>query len=280
MATPFVQRVFHPTDFSEASERAFAHALAISLGRQASLTIMNASKGFKGEDWTRFPSIVKTLERWGLLEKGSDRAQVFERFKMKVKKVGVDAGSPSDAILEYLAHNPADLVVMATEGREGLPRFMRESVAQRVGRTSGARTLFVPAGGKSFIAPDDGSLALHRILVPVAETPDPDAAAEIATRAAATLGVHPVTLHALHVGEKMPPVTLPQGEAWTWEQSTRPGDPVEGILAAAGELDSDLIVMTTDGRDVLIDALRGSHMERVVRNAPCPVAAIPIPKQK
>ena len=278
MATPFVQRVFHPTDFSDASERAFAHALAISLGRQASLTIMNASKGFQGQDWTRFPSIVKTLERWGLLEKGSDRSEVFERFKMKVKKVGVDAGSPSNAILDYLAQNPTDLVVMATEGREGIPRVLRESVAERVGRTSGVRTLFIPAEGKGFIKPEDGTLALKRILVPVAETPDPDDAAEIATRAAETLGDHPVTIHVLHVGEKMPTVVLPEGEAWTWEQSTRTGDPVEGILAAAKELDSDLIVMTTDGRDVLLDTFRGSHTERVVRGAPCPVVAVPIPK--
>jgi len=278
MATPFVHRVFHPTDFSEAAQRAFDHALAISLGRQASLTIMNASKGFQGGDWTRFPSIVKTLERWGLLEKGSDRAEVFERFKMKVKKVGVDAGAPADAILDYLAQNPTDLVVMATEGREGIPRVLRESVAERVGRTSGVRTLFVPADGKGFISSDDGSLALKRILVPVAEAPDPDDAAEIATRAAETLGDHPVTIHVLHVGEKMPPVVLPEGEAWTWEQSTRSGDPVEGILAAAKELDSDLIVMTTDGRDVLLDVFRGSHTERVVRGALCPVVAIPIPK--
>ena len=65
----------------------------------------------------------------------------------------------------------------------GLPGFLRESVAGRVSRSAGIRTLFVPSNGKSFVGPD-GNLSLHRILVPVAETPDPDDAAEIATRAA------------------------------------------------------------------------------------------------
>lgn len=41
----------------------------------------------------------------------------------------------------------------ATEQREGLPRFLRDSVAQRVARAAGARTLFVPKHGKGFVAP-------------------------------------------------------------------------------------------------------------------------------
>jgi nucleotide-binding universal stress UspA family protein len=51
------------------------------------------------------------------------------------------------------------------------------------------------------------------------------------------------------------------------------------ILAMARELDSDLIVMTSDGRDSFLDRFQGSHAERVVRGAPCPVAAIPVAKQ-
>ena len=33
--------------------------------------------------------------------------------------------------------------------------------------------------------------------------------------------------------------------------------------------------MTTDGRDGFLDALRGSHSERVLRQAPAPVLAVP-----
>lgn len=275
---PFVQSVLHPTDLSEASERAFAHALAIALLRRASLTVLNASRGFDEEHWTRFPSVMQTLKRWGILDEQSDRGDVFRKLEVRVKKVGVDEADPVDAIVDYVKEHPTDLMVVATEGREGLPRFLRDSVAQRAAREAGVRTLFVPAAVEGFVSVENGRLSLKRILVPVAETPDPDDAAEIAVRAADTLGDPPVALHALHVGERMPEVVLPEGERWTWSRSTRSGDPVEEILAAAREDPADLIVMTTDGRDALSDVYRGSHAERVVRAAPCPVAVLPLPK--
>jgi nucleotide-binding universal stress UspA family protein len=34
-------------------------------------------------------------------------------------------------------------------------------------------------------------------------------------------------------------------------------------------------MMTTDGRQGFLDALRGSHSERVLRRAPCPVLVLP-----
>ena len=113
----------------------------------------------------------------------------------------------------------------------------------------------------------------------MAETPDPGAAAEIATRAAESLGDLPVELHAMHVGDRMPDVFLPESDHWTWHQTSRQGDVIEEIVGAARELSADLIVMTTDGPDSFKDLFRGSHVQRVVRAASCPVAAIPIPKQ-
>jgi hypothetical protein len=38
---------------------------------------------------------------------------------------------------------------------------------------------------------------------------------------------------------------------------------------------TNLIVMATDGRNGFLDALRGSHSERVLRRTPCPLLAIP-----
>jgi nucleotide-binding universal stress UspA family protein len=140
------------------------------------------------------------------------------------------------------------------------------------------RALFVPEGGRGFVSPAEGALSLRRILVPVAERPDPQAAVESAAWAAEALGVPPVAIHVLHVGEALPALELPKGDDWTWHPMTRSGDPVEEILAAAEELPSDLLVMTTDGRDGFLDVFRGSHVERVVRRAGCPVVALPVPK--
>jgi nucleotide-binding universal stress UspA family protein len=50
---------------------------------------------------------------------------------------------------------------------------------------------------------------------------------------------------------------------------------IHGIVDAASKEAVDLIVMSTDGRNGFLDALRGSHSERVLRNAPCPLLTVP-----
>ena len=55
----------------------------------------------------------------------------------------------------------------------------------------------------------------------------------------------------------------------------RSGDVIQTILDNAESIDADLIVMATDGRDGFLDALRGSHSERVVRHASAPLLTVP-----
>lgn len=54
----------------------------------------------------------------------------------------------------------------------------------------------------------------------------------------------------------------------------RKGNPLEEILRYAGEIDADLIVMSTHGWTGLPHILLGSVAEKVVRHAPCPVMTI------
>jgi hypothetical protein len=56
---------------------------------------------------------------------------------------------------------------------------------------------------------------------------------------------------------------------------TRQGNVIEVILGTARQADADLILMSTDGRNGFLDAVRGSHSERILRHAPCPLLAIP-----
>jgi nucleotide-binding universal stress UspA family protein len=72
---------------------------------------------------------------------------------------------------------------------------------------------------------------------------------------------------------RFPAVRSTEGEAWVWKELRREGDVVAVILDAAAE--ADLVVMATEGEHGIIDALRGSVTERVVRDAPCPVLAVP-----
>jgi len=275
---PLVRSVLHPTDFSEASNRAFAHALAISVLRQTKLTILHVGKGIGGEiDWDDFPQVRKTLERWNLLDPGSPQSAVFEELNVKVSKRAERSWSPIRATRKFLEDNPHDLVVLATEGVEGGPDWLHRSDAEAIARGSGAMTLFVPSrASRGIVSLEDGDLNLKNILVPIDGKISGDAAIEFARRAAEIIGDGDVEITIFHIGEKMPPIPeLPEGAGWTWQTSLGHGEPTESILAEADKLDANLIVMTTNGRDTLDQALQGSTTERVLRKAHCPVLAVP-----
>ena len=59
--------IFYPSDFSPASEVAFAHALKWALLAQAELSILHVAPQPKDVQWTDFPGVRHTLERWGIL---------------------------------------------------------------------------------------------------------------------------------------------------------------------------------------------------------------------
>jgi nucleotide-binding universal stress UspA family protein len=270
---PFVKSVFHASDFDRESELAFAHALAIALMRQTRLAILHAGDRVE-EDWERFPAVRETLTRWGLLEPGSPRHDVFRKLSVEVTKVNAQ-GKPAAAMTRFITEHEPDLLVLATEGRKGLARWLHPSVAERVARRTHTMSLFVPKDGRGFVSPDDGSTSLRRILVPVDRLPDPTRAVVLATRAAEALGEPPCEITLLHVGSTHPPANdYPKGERWRFDERLQPGDVVDTILESGEK--ADLIVMATDGRNGPLDALRGSHTERVVRGAHCPVLAVPV----
>ena len=277
-AMPIVESVLHPTDFSPASERAFAHALAIALLRPTELTILHVNSQQESRvDWKRYPSVRPTLERWGLLEAGSPRSAVFERLQVKVKKMALRSSSPVLATTDFLCHEPTDLIVLATEGREGPTRWVNHSTAEEIARWSRTMTLFVPANSKrDFVSLENGELSLKNILVPIDWEPDCTAAVEFSRRAAENFGDGPVSITLLHVGDSQPVIpALEKSLDWIWQVETRQGDPLTEILLAADRHVVDLIVMPTAGHDGVLDTLRGSTTEQVLRRAPCPLLAVP-----
>lgn len=275
---PFVTSVFHPSDFSEASRNAFAHALAIALFRQTDFIILHSGRDFLGEDeWTKFPPVRKTLEKWKLLEPGSPRSAIFDELAVRVKKVNLRSLSPLSAALDYLDRHPTDLIVLATEGRDGPPSWIRPSKAERLARRTETMTLFVPNSAPGFVGIEDGEVTLRRILVPVDERPDPRSAIAYATRAAQLAAGDPVEILLLHVGDGagIPVFDLPDAPACSFQKLQRSGDVAEQILGTAREHAVDLIAMTTEGHDGILDALRGSVTEQVLRGSPCPLLAVP-----
>lgn len=275
-APPFrIQNVFHPSDFSETSQLAFAHALKIALAGKLELTLFHVLTSDEDLAWEDFPATRETLKRWRLTSSNSPRELIG--LGIKVLKMATRSPDPESAMLEHLGKKPADLIVLATQGRKRPWDIVRKRIAAPLARHAGTMTLFVREGARGFVAIDDGAVALETILVPVDEEPSPELALEAAEAAVHALATGPVKIVLLHVGAgtDLPEVRPPTPSNWVVETDIREGDVVEQILSSAKDHRADLIVMTTAGRHGFLDALRGSTSERVVELAPCPVLTIP-----
>jgi nucleotide-binding universal stress UspA family protein len=271
-----VKSIFHPSDFSEASEVAFAHALKIALVAGATLTMLHVEASHSTE-WQEFPGVRDTLERWKLIPMGSSKS-VVGKLGIKVKKVIASSKDPVKACLDFLEKHPEDLVVLAVHQREGRARWLEKSVGEPIARGAGQMTLFIPHGVEGFVSRQDGSISLRNILIPVTRKPSPQPSVEAAARLIRNLELPAGVVTLLHVGpaDEMPSVKLPADTDWTWNATVRTGEPADIILHTATELLSDLIVMTTDGPDGFLDGLRGTTSQRVLRKARCPVANLPV----
>jgi len=272
---PF-RRIFHPTDFSTADSAAFAHAVKLTLLVQGELTMMHVDPAIERKDFEDFPRIRPLLARWGILPEGSSKDDVAN-MGVRIKRIRAVADNTTDAMLRQLTAHPTELLVLSTHQREGLARLTHHGVAEPLARGTHARTLFVPAGVEGFVSAETGRTNLTRVLIPIAHTPHPQPAIDLAADLARTLGSETVLFELVHVGKEtdLPKFTHPERTGWSWNTLVAKGDPVGWILAAGADFDVDLIVMMTEGHTSLFDLLLGSTTERVVRGARCPLLAIP-----
>jgi nucleotide-binding universal stress UspA family protein len=271
-----IRRIVHTTDFSAASEIAFVHALRLALAARAELDVLHAAAERPATTWAEFPGVRDTLRRWEVA--GPDEATAAaSRPPIQVGKIVAIDGDPVHAAVEFVHEHPTELVVLATEQRRGLARWTHRATAEPVARESGAMTLFLPGQAEGFVSGASGQVRLERILVPVDHTPAPRAAVDAAEALARGLGCEGTAGRLLHVGDvaAMPEVDLPARATCQWERIARSGSPVDEIVAAADTWAADLIVMATAGHSGVLDALRGSTTERVLRRARCPVLAVP-----
>lgn len=271
-----VESVLHPTDFSEGSRVAFHHALKVAMLTRSSLTLLHVAKD-EGSEWSHFPGIRETLERWGALPKGSDKSAVA-KLGVEARKVVANEGEPVDMVVNYLGKHPADLIVLATSQREGSVRWLGKSVSEPVVRKAGEMTLLIPGDVQGFVSGEDGSVSLSKILIPVALTPHPAPALNIAARLVQKLECPQGTFVLVHVGNSntMPALQLPEVPGWTWEKELRSGEVIKNIVDTAKDHEVDLMVMSTDGRNGFLDGLRGSHSERVLRHGAAPLLTVPV----
>ena len=210
----------------------------------------------------------------------------------------VRRGAAAEEILGAAAERRANLVVMATHGRSGLPRAALGSVAERVLAGSPAPVVLVRPGGRRVAH-------VRTVLVPVDGTPGGALALSAALGLARAAGARIVLLDiavpvplwlfaseggALLAGTIDPSWDLDaQRAAATYvdrlarrisqagveaEGRAEIGDPTEVIAAVAEQVSADLVVMSTHALSGPARALLGSVADGVVRTCGRPVLLV------
>jgi nucleotide-binding universal stress UspA family protein len=136
------RRILVPHDFSEAADAALDVAADLAVTQHARLTVLHVVEPFHPP-----PEVVAWLRQAEQIGPQLKRLEEAVTARMGRRRVPVGCrvvvGYPVDAILE--AAEDADLIVMATQGRTGLPHLLIGSVAERIVRHSPKPVLTVRA---------------------------------------------------------------------------------------------------------------------------------------
>lgn len=264
-----VSSIAHPTDLSAQGTAAFEHALSLALANRCRLDVLHVEESGGAEDWADFPQVRRTLQRWGVLPPGAPVEAVREIAGVAVRKVGIHDRDPVEGMSRFLEKHPSDLIVMASHGRAGIDRLLNSSVSAELVQTVRVPTLILGPSARPFIDPANGRLAISKILVPVDHDPDPHEAILVLEQIAETFSA---MLDFIHVGTAAP--ALRDGRNGPRGVRTVAGPVVETLLAEAQG--ASVVAMPMAGARGLVDALRGSTTEQVVREVSCPVLALPV----
>jgi len=265
--------VFLPTDYTEAGQQAFYHALKLAVAARVPLRLAHVDPPDTETTWSRFPKVRETLTRW--LDRGELlTSDDLRELGLAVRKSVAKNEDPLEAILKGLKSHEDQLLVVAPRTQQGISGLFHRSMSQELARRSREITLFVPEGCSSFVSEETGRLELRRVLFPTDEAPSPQGALDLMEGLVSLFDLDRVEGMLLHVGTREIYCSRSVHPRWTWSNHRTEGDPVAHIIDFATANDVDLIAMTTEGRHGFSDALRGSVTERVVRQAPCPVLAV------
>jgi nucleotide-binding universal stress UspA family protein len=139
--TPVIRKIVVPTDFSAASDKALEYAATLATTLNASIHLVHVVEDpfAAGGGWEFYiPDSQDLSER--LFEQSLARLSItaseFDSRNIDVT-TEIRRGSPTEGIISAATDSGADLIVMSTHGRTGLPHLLLGSVAERVIR--GAR---------------------------------------------------------------------------------------------------------------------------------------------
>jgi nucleotide-binding universal stress UspA family protein len=258
-------KIAHAAALTDEDVVPFEHGVALARASGGKLFSIHAKQGDEGA--------AKLLDATAVLEGWGDSATTIDS-----EGVTHDCcDDPVDTLLDALSKLQPDLVIAATHQREGIARALVGSRAEAIAHNVSVPTLLLPVGAKGFVSRDDGAIDLRRILVPLGDDAEAKAAVEAAVAIGRMADAKEVELVLLHVGGEAdtPDVTLPDIAGWKVSRVDVSRRNLEDAILEQAE-DACLVVMATRGHDSLGDVIRGSHTDRVLHRAHCPVLSVPV----
>ena len=271
---PF-RNILVPTDFSANAHAALKYAAAFarhSGGRVVLFNVQDAkSVGHSQLDELLSDPVLKDVD---------------------AEKILVE-GEPASEIAQGAIDHDVDLITVVMRDRNRLSRAFGSSIAEDIVAEAPCAVLCVRPPQRDFV--DQSQIQLKRLLLATNFRPSSAAATQLATQIANHMGAE---LHAVYViGDYFEQISVifPEGglaaltrlRSYVQErlaQLTRTGTthiaegrPYQEIVKIADTLQADLIVIGTAVHGSLFGSSQvlGSEVERVIRNAPCPVLCVP-----
>jgi nucleotide-binding universal stress UspA family protein len=260
------------TGLSPEGAVAEAHAGLLARASGAHLTLFHVSDiglGYSPDGIAPVNGIGTAAERLARATLEGE-AQVTGVIRAR-RQVVVERGSPTAATMAAAARRlGADVVVMAPHDRGILSRALGFSLTEAtVDRLEGAVPVLCARGE---------ARPYRRILVPTDFSAGSRRSFRLAARLAGLFGATVTVLHAVADPADADGALASLHRFVPRELARRAprlvveaGEPCAVILSMAKTIDADLVVLSTHGRDSLRDAVLGTHAQRVIRHAPCPV---------
>jgi len=271
---PF-RNILFPTDFSANAHAALKYAAAFarhSGGRVVLFNVQDAkSVGHSQLDDLLSDPVLKGVD---------------------AEKIWVE-GEPASEIAQGAIDHGVDLITVVMRDRNRLSRAFGSSIAEDIVAEAPCAVLCVRPPQRDFV--DQTQIQLKRVLLATNFRPSSAAATQLATQIANHMGAE---LHAVYViGDYFEQISVifPEGglsaltrlRSYVQERLAQvsrngathiaEGRPYQEIVKLADTLQVDLIVIGTAVHGSLFGSSQvlGAEIERVIRNAPCPVLCVP-----
>jgi len=300
---PF-RNILFPTDFSAHAHAALKYAAGFARDARGRVLLLNVQDAKVPDNLLTLPAYVFEEHENNWLREL--RAQVKNLLTDPLLRgVEVDPifrdGEPAAQIARVAFENAVDLITVATRDRSRLSRAFGGSLAEDIVAEAPCPVLAIRPPQRDFVEHREGQtqIRMNRVLVATNFRPSSSAATQLATSISNHLGAE---LHAVyvigdyfeqisavfpegglaaltrlrsHVQERMSQLTRSSGPRATTHITE--GRPYQEIVKLAANLDADLIVIGTAVHGSLFGSnqVLGSEIERVIRNASCPVLCVP-----